>query len=136
MSRIEPFVVHEQDCPVEGWDDGAPGSVRWRTLVSGDRTPTRSLTVGVAELQPGATADFHTHRHAPPEVYYVLAGEGVVEIDGTDHPVRPGSAVFVPGHAVHGARNSGHETLRILYVFPTDSFDQVRYEFPDRKASP
>lgn len=130
MSPIQPFVIHEQECEFERWDEPAAGRVRWRTLLSGDRTPTESLTLGVAELESGEAKDFRPHRHAQAEVYYILSGEGTVTIAGKEYPVREGSAVFVPGDAVHGARNTGRELLRLLYVFPADSFDEIEYEFP------
>ncbi len=130
MSRSEAFVVHEEDCKFEGSNDAAPGSVRWRTLMSGDRAPTHSLTVGVAELEPGESKPLRLHKHAQAEVYYVLSGEGTVTVSGTDHPVRPGSSVFIPGDTLHGARNTGRDLLRLLYVFPSDSFAEVEYEFP------
>ena len=127
MSAAPPsaFVVHETECPVEGPE---PERVQWRTLMSGDRTPSEALTLGVAELPPGAPAA-PPHQHAQPEAYYVLAGEGSVEIDGAVHPLRPGSAVFLPGNARHVAWNTGDETLRILYVFPSDSFSEVQYRW-------
>jgi quercetin dioxygenase-like cupin family protein len=130
MAQSEPFVIHERDCEVERWDEPPTGRARWRTLLSADRTPTDSLTMGVAELEPGEARDFHPHRHAQAEAYYILSGEGIVAISGTEYPVRPGSAIFVPGGAVHGARNTGAELLRLLYVFPADSFDEIQYEFP------
>ncbi len=131
MAQSRGFVIQEEDCAVEGWADGRSGSVCWRTLISADRTPTDSLTVGVAELEPGETRAFRPHRHAQPEVYYVLSGRGVLRIGETDHDVRPGTAVFIPGSVPHGARNTGAERLRLLYVFPTASFAEVEYEFPD-----
>ena len=130
MSRAEPFVIHEQECPFEQWDQPATGRVRWRTLESADRTPSDALTVGVAEIEPGAAADFRPHRHAQPEVYYILSGEGIVSISGQQYPVRPGSTVFVPANALHGAWNNGTEVLRLLYAFAADSFAQIKYEFP------
>jgi mannose-6-phosphate isomerase-like protein (cupin superfamily) len=130
VSRSQGFITHEEDCELEGARDALPGSVRWRTLISGDRTPTHSLTVGVAELEPGESRDFRPHQHAQPEVYYILSGTGIVTISGTEHPVRPASAVFIPGAAEHGARNTGSELLRLLYVFPSDSFAEIRYAFP------
>ena len=51
-ARAKPVVVHEQDLPLESWSDESRARVQWRTLLSGDRTPTRSLTMGVAELPP------------------------------------------------------------------------------------
>jgi mannose-6-phosphate isomerase-like protein (cupin superfamily) len=129
MSPSEAVVVHEDERELESWEEGGPGSVRWRTLISADRTPTDSLTVGVAEIEPGESRLFRPHRHAQPEVYYILSGEGVVTISGTDHTVRPGNAVFIPGGAAHGARNTGSELLRLLYVFPSSSFAEIQYEF-------
>jgi quercetin dioxygenase-like cupin family protein len=131
MSRTRPFVTHEEACELEQWGDTPDARVRWRTLLSADRTPTGSLTVGVAELPPGVSEDFRPHRHEQAEAYYILSGEGIVTISGVEHPVRPGSAVFIPGGALHGAVNTGAHLLRLLYVFPAASFDEVRYEFPE-----
>ena len=36
---------------------------------------------------------------------------------------------FIPGNTFHVARNTGMSTLRIFYVFPTDTFDEVVYDF-------
>jgi len=130
MSRSRSFVVHEEECEVEGADEGPFGSLRWRTLVSGDRTPSDSLTVGVAELEPGESEQFTPHRHAQAEVYYILSGAGTVTISGAEHAVRPGSTVFIAGGAEHGARNTGSGLLRLLYVFPSDAFSDIKYEFP------
>ena len=130
MWQSEAFVIQEEDCEFEGSLEAEPGSVRWRTLISGDRTPTDSLTVGVAELEPGESRFFRPHKHAQAEVYYILSGEGAVTISGIDHPVRPCTTVFIPGGAEHGARNTGAELLRLLYVFPSDSFAEIKYEFP------
>lgn len=131
MPRPEPFVAHVDDCEVERWQDPARGPVQWRTLISGDRTPTDSLTVGIAEVPAGAP-DPRLHRHAQAEVYHVLAGEGMVTIDGRDFALRAGSTAFIPGDALHGARNTGAEPLRILYVFASGSFDEIDYRFPSQ----
>ncbi len=130
MPESEAYIVEERNCEFEGAAEAEPGSVRWRTLISGDRTPTDSLTVGVAELEPGESRPFRPHKHPQAEVYYVLAGEGTVTLSGTDHRIRPGTTVFIPGGVEHGARNTGTALLRLLYVFPSDSFGEIEYEFP------
>lgn len=129
MPHREPVVVHEADCPVESWDDASRGTTRWKTLLSADRTDSSGMTLGIAEVEAGDGHSPPLHRHAPPELYYVLTGQGVVHVDGTERAVRAGSAVFVPGNARHQLRNTGSGTLRLLYAFPVDSFDQVEYEF-------
>ena len=86
MSLSEPFVIHEEQCEFEGQGEAAPGSVRWRTLISGDRTPTESLTVGVAELEPGESRPFRPHKHAQAEVCYVLSGKGTISRRSSGNP--------------------------------------------------
>jgi quercetin dioxygenase-like cupin family protein len=129
MSGTQGVVVQETACPLEGWDDALRGTLVWRTLLSGDRTPTSQMTLGVTDVGPGQPSPFHLHRHAQAEIYYVLSGEGVVDIDGAEHALRAGSSVFIPGNVWHGARNTGREVLRLLYVFAADSFSDVHYIF-------
>jgi mannose-6-phosphate isomerase-like protein (cupin superfamily) len=129
--RDAAVVVHEDDVPLERWDDPTRGGVVWRTLFSGDRTPTSALTVGIAELPAGEQDPGPAHRHEPPEVYVILAGEGIVEIDGVGTPGRTGSAVFIPGLAAHRLVNTGATPLRLLYTFAVDSFADVTYLFPE-----
>ena len=130
MKETRPFLIHEDDCATESWDDPEHGNARWKTLISADRSPTESLTVGTAEVQPGDGKPYRVHRHPHPEVYYVLAGEGLVWVDGQEFPVRSGSTLFIPGSAEHALHNSGSVPLRLLYVFPAEAFHEVEYEFP------
>jgi quercetin dioxygenase-like cupin family protein len=129
MKQTQGVVVQETACPVEGWDDTVRGTILWRTLLSGDRTPTAQMTLGVTDVGPGQPSPFNLHRHAQAEIYYVLSGEGVVSIDGAEHALRAGSSVFIPGNVWHGARNTGAGVLRLLYVFAADSFSDVHYVF-------
>ena len=126
-SSAQPIVVDEANAPDDGWDDPTRGRIRWRTLFSKGATPTEGVTCGVADLRPGDWLG--PHRHAPPEFYYVLAGAGVVTLDGKEMAVKPGYAVFIPGLAEHGIRQTGTEVLRFFYGFPVDSFDGVEYLF-------
>jgi len=132
-AAVEPLVLDEPDAPLDGWDDPIKGRIRWRTLFSRGGTPTDGITCGVAELGPGDWLGLH--RHAPPEVYYVLAGEGIVMLSGKETRVKTGSAVFIPGMAEHGVRQTGDERLRFFYGFPVDSFDSVEYLFSTAPAS-
>lgn len=127
---ITPTVIHQADCPIEGVGDPRFDAVTWQTLISGDRTPTKGLTMGVTEVRE-TDAPFRLHRHAQAETYYILSGHGIISFDGAEQPLAPGDAVFIPGNAMHAARCVGAEPLRILYVFAADSFYQVEYVFPD-----
>jgi mannose-6-phosphate isomerase-like protein (cupin superfamily) len=126
-----PFVVHESECDVEDWSASGRNGVSWRTLLSADRTPTDALTMGIAEIEPGAPDGFYLHRHEPAEAYYILAGTGAMSIDGEVYEVGAGSAIFVPSDSIHAIANTGADVLRLLYVFGVDSFGDVTYVFPD-----
>ena len=129
MRPIEPFVIHEKDCKREYRNDPETGCVSWATLLSADQTPTKDLTVGIFEIEPCEDGEFRQHRHEHVETYFVLSGSGVVTIASVEYSVRAGTTIFIPGGVEHGTRNVGRGSLRILYVFPADSFDQIKYEF-------
>ena len=121
-----PVVANADHAPLEGGEDPAFGTLRWRTLFSADRTETRGMVLGIAEFGPEGT--LLPHRHAPSEIYYGLAGAGVVTIDGIAHAIGPGVALYIPGEAEHGTV-AGPEGLRFLYCFPRDRFSDVDYRF-------
>lgn len=58
-----------------------------------------SLSVGIYHLAAGEPD--RQRPHTEDEIYYVLSGEGRVEIDGEVSAVRPGSVVFVARHLPH-----------------------------------
>ncbi len=129
IPRLEPLVTHADGTPVEGQDDEAATGLRWWTLLSADRTATRAVTAGVAELDHGL-AGLERHRHATDEVYHFLSGVGEVLLGDGVHPVRAGTTMFIPADTWHGIRNTGDEPLRLFYCFPTDSFTDVVYVYP------
>jgi quercetin dioxygenase-like cupin family protein len=120
------LVLQDDDHPAEGWHDER-GHLTWRTLFSAGTTPSDTLVTGVAELPEGGFLALHRHDQA--ETYYVLSGQGVVTLESVDHPVRPGSNVFIPGGREHGARNTGAGVLRVFYVLAADDFADVEYVF-------
>ncbi len=125
-----PIVSREGDQEWETWDEEdipEKGLVYWKTLVSKGATRSEKLTLGVANLPPGGA--LHEHRHTQEEVYLVLEGSGLVRVGGEEVGVESGSAVFIPGDALHSCENTGASDLRFAYVFPADSFDDVEYVF-------
>ncbi|HXY86151.1 MAG TPA: cupin domain-containing protein [Gaiellaceae bacterium] len=53
--------------------------------------------------------------HADDEIYVVLEGSGVLDVEGTAVPVKEGDAVFVEAGADH--RFSAYERLSLLVIF-------------------
>jgi hypothetical protein len=54
--------------------------------------------------------------HAEDEVYYVIDGRAVLDIDGEDHPVAPGSVLYVRAQVPHRF-HSIREELSVLVFF-------------------
>jgi quercetin dioxygenase-like cupin family protein len=87
------------------------------------------MSVGLAEIEPGGVLPLH--HHEPAEVYHVFEGEGRAEVEGVPHELRPGRLLFIPAGTRHRTTNTGPAPLRFLFVFPTDSFEQVVYHFDE-----
>ncbi len=72
---------------------------------------SEKLSVGLAVWPAGSTDRQQPHRED--EVYYVISGRGVIQVDDEDRPVKPGSLVFVAagvGHRFHDIEKD----LRVL----------------------
>ncbi|MFS4505278.1 cupin domain-containing protein [Clavibacter sp. Sh2141] len=126
--RPLPQVRHVSAVPDVVWDDER-GAISFRTLIGDGGTPTDTLSSGIALLRPGGW--LAPHRHAAAEVYQVLAGVGIVTLDGEEHHVREGSGVFIPSDHEHGIRNAGDGDLAFVYVYATDSIQDVEYRWSD-----
>ncbi len=76
----------------------------------------RSFIFGQSTFEPG-TGIHVLHRHVgADEMFYVWDGEGShLEMAGTEHPMRPGDAVFVPRGDWHGFRNGGDRPVRAFF---------------------
>jgi quercetin dioxygenase-like cupin family protein len=61
---------------------------------------TEAQSLAEATLEPGQSTQRHYHR-ASEEIYFVLEGEGELEIDGEQRRVGPGDAALIPPGAWH-----------------------------------
>jgi mannose-6-phosphate isomerase-like protein (cupin superfamily) len=114
----------------ESWNDPhlrRLSPIFWKTLISADRTDSYGLTMGICEIPPGER--LIRHRHPEEEIYYIMAGEGQMEIDDQSTFISAGMSVFIPGNAEHAFSNTGAHSLRFIYVFPADAFQQIQYTF-------
>lgn len=67
-------------------------------------------------LDVGAAIGAHPISHD--EVYYVTAGEGVVESDGVEAKLKPGMAAYLYDGAVVGIRQTGDAPLSLIIAYP------------------
>jgi mannose-6-phosphate isomerase-like protein (cupin superfamily) len=78
-------------------------------------------TLHLVEISEDARAHYHEKLT---EIYYVLEGEGHIELDGEMVPVRPGSAVLI----FPGTRHRAVGKLKVLNV-PVPAFDPADEHF-------
>ncbi len=73
------------------------------------------------EVVPGGHTPLHSHPHE--HEVFVLQGNGLVMEGETEHSIKPGTAVFVPGGTEHQFKNTGSTPLRFLCLIPHLSDD-------------
>jgi mannose-6-phosphate isomerase-like protein (cupin superfamily) len=99
VGSIEPFVTKD-------------GSLI-RELCGIPAGGTSRHSVAEATLEPGQATERHYHRESE-EVYVILEGDGLMEIDGDTAGVAPGDAIPITPGAWHALRNTGDRPLRLL----------------------
>jgi mannose-6-phosphate isomerase len=89
-----------------------------------------SYKVKVITVEPGCRLSYQRHERRA-EHWYVVAGTGLVTLDGEALPVANGSAVDVPVGAAHRMANTGEGPLLFVEVQTGEYFgedDIVRLE--------
>ncbi len=77
--------------------------------------PDGVATLHLVEISEDARTHYHKRLT---EIYYILEGEGEMELDGERHTVRPGDAVLIKP----GCRHRAIGKLRVLNI-PVPAFD-------------
>ena len=86
-------VVHYEQIAAAAVDTEGAAGCRIRCLIGpDDRAP--SFTMRHFEIDPGGYTPEHAHGHE--HEVFILEGTGVVREGGQEHPLRPGTVVFVP----------------------------------------
>ncbi len=89
---------------------------------------TEVQSLAEATLEVEQATERHYHRLTE-EIYFVLKGQGRMEVNGDVTHVRPGDAVLIPAGAWHQLENNGTSELRILCCCaPPYSHDDTFFE--------
>lgn len=86
-----------------------------KMLVHPSNADTRYFDFRISSYQPKGYAEVHVHEVAE-NIYYVLQGKGIVELDGKRHLVEPHMVVHIPAGVRHGIFNTGLEDLIFIVV--------------------
>ena len=90
---------------------------------------TEGFSIAVVLVNPGEKARTHYHKHTE-EAYYVLDGEGIINVEGKKYFVKKDCVVYIPTNNVHRIENSGKKILKILTI-DQPPFDPKDSNFTD-----
>lgn len=103
------IVRNSKDVPAIEWGNGTSR----RYLVANDGV---GYTVTDTLVRAGTKSRLEYRNHL--EACYCIAGSGeVIELDGTSHPLVPGTLYALNEHDAHFLVASPHEDLRLVCVF-------------------
>ncbi len=84
-----------------------------RPLLDLSVAPVANHSLAEASLPAGGQTERHHHKVSE-EMYYLLQGEGRMEIDGEERQVTVGDAILIPVGTWHQITNTGSADLRFL----------------------
>jgi len=68
------------------------------------------------ELPMNAKVELHNHANEE-EMYYVLSGQGEVNVDNNIYNIMVGDLLYIPKNRQHSLQNIGNTTLTLLAIF-------------------
>lgn len=109
-------VVGNTDGPTTYYDlMGGMGTVRLKRLLSGPQMASSLEIAERVEFLKGASCGLHQH-HQTEEIYYLLDGDGEMEMDGERLEVHSGDLVITPLGSTHSIGGFGNTNVAILVM--------------------
>jgi mannose-6-phosphate isomerase-like protein (cupin superfamily) len=110
----KPFIRNIAEVPWREFPNHFGGALS-KPLVMSETAGSRHIDYRISMYQPMAHVALHKHK-VQEQVYHVLDGEGLMEIDGKTRVVRKHDVIFLPPGAEHSISNTGLVDLVFLVV--------------------
>ncbi|MCL4384981.1 MAG: cupin domain-containing protein [Cyanobacteria bacterium] len=109
--NLEPEKFNEKEIKKKIFED------RWVRFAFGTQgfINTKNLNLGIVEFEKNKTS--LTHTHDVEESLYVLAGKGIIDVDGTIYNIRKGDFIYIPKDSEHTIITGNNSRIRILFIF-------------------
>lgn len=96
-------------------------------------TGSTAFINGMTMFEPGAAIPLHFHNCE--ESVFLLEGDAIAEIDGTEHRVAAGDVTFIPAGVPHRFRNtSADKGMTILWTYASMDATRTLIETGDTRA--
>ncbi|BCX18453.1 MAG: hypothetical protein KatS3mg117_2135 [Geminicoccaceae bacterium] len=115
MQRIAGAVI--RNIAEEPWQEfpGHHGGALSKALVRPETVGSRRIDYRISSYRPMARVEPHAHR-VQEQIYHVLEGEGLLEVEGERVVLRRHDVVYLPPGVRHGFENTGLGDLVFLVV--------------------
>lgn len=90
-----------------------------KPFITKDRSKIREfyhsqvMSLAEATVEINQTTEYHLHKRSE-EIYYILEGEGLMEIESDQQKVSEDQVIIIPPDKRHRIRNKGDTQLRFL----------------------
>ncbi len=114
MEKYAPSIRNIAEEPWQQFPAHYGGALS-KALVRPETTGSRQIDYRISTYQPMAYVEAHAHK-VQEQVYHVLEGEGLMEIDGERKLVRKHHVIFLPPGVRHSIQNTGLGDLTFIVV--------------------
>ena len=102
--------------------------IRWQFSVNAGTTVSNGLSCGYLQVDPDAELPLHYHKEQ--EIYIITLGDAELLTGATSsRAVTTGDTIYIPENSWHGIKNVSQFIVEFIWIFPTDTWQEVRYIF-------
>ena len=110
-----------------------PG-LRWQFSVNAGATHSNGLSCGYLQVDPDAELPLHYHKEQ--EIYIITQGNAELLTGvASSRAVTAGDTIYIPENSWHGIKNLSHSMVEFIWIFPTDTWQEVCYVFANEKLN-
>lgn len=93
-----------------------PAGRRTRVMVGpGAKLEAANFVMGHVTIYPGGSVPIHSHEQE--EVYFIVEGEGSIEVGGESRAVRSGDCIYIRPQLEHVLTNSGQADMVMMFCY-------------------
>ena len=94
-----------------------------RIIRASPKSDSNNVVLVLDSLPPAFETTFHAHKRAD-EFFYIINGEGTVEMDTVKYEIGSGSVIFVPKGKAHNLKVSSKGSMNLLFFFDKPGSDE------------
>ena len=114
------WAINEEFEKWEYWEPSKGSRLRYKVLFDQKHGNARQ---GVAIYSVAPNTHYTRHFHEDPEIYYIVSGHGIMNVQDTEYEVNPGSAIYIGPGVVHGIDNPGDEPLKNYVIYGSKTME-------------